>query len=68
MKNLLIKLLLLGTFCLAVLTPDWKTQLMAQAGGCTPFDWAQHPEGCGYGPYNLDGNYKGARISEELSQ
>ena len=67
MKNTAIKILILATFVLAVLTPDWKIQLAAQAGGCSPHEALSNPESC-YGSAPFDGNYKGSVISEIISR
>ena len=67
MKKIIVNTLLLATFSIAMLVPDWKIQLAAQAGGCSPHEWITNPESC-YGGSQLNGAYKGSSISERISR
>jgi hypothetical protein len=67
MKKIIVNALLLATFSIAMLVPDWKIQLAAQAGGCSPHELLSNPTSC-YGSPSLNGTYKGSVISERISR
>lgn len=60
MKKPLLTVLTAATFLMALLMPDWKVQLLAQAGGCSPHSWLYG--GCD--AYPLDGSYKGSAVKD----